>query len=225
MLPKAGPTAHCSKANTWERQMLVEGKVAFNQYISNLGGWWSQFLQKTIFVDPAQSWKFLKRKREVILGRNWDGGQSLHQPPQRAVLCAGLSTSCDVFLGAVLFYVVCSWEGEAREETGHLLITYSLFLLLWSMERTDRLGKVLCEQKNWNVCYGRRWVEHGVSGLRLTTRQKGAFCRELFPARSCFQIFTWQNITPFLWDCGQMSGKQIQLVFMTMRVRSLASLS
>ena len=51
---------------------------------------------------------------------------------------------------------------------GHLLITFSSFLLLWSMERTNRLGKVLCDQKIWKVCMGQRWAEHGGAWLKVS---------------------------------------------------------
>ena len=49
----------------------------------------------------------------------------------------------------------------------HLLITYS-FLLLWSTERTDKLGKVLCDQKIWKVCLGQRWVDHGCAWFKVS---------------------------------------------------------
>ena len=38
-------------------------------------------------------------------------------------------------------------KGKLGKRSGHLLITYSSFLLLSLMERTNKLGKLLCDQK------------------------------------------------------------------------------
>ena len=43
-------------------------------------------------------------------------------------------------------------EGEAREEIRSSANYYSPFLLLWSIERTHKLDKVLCDWRFWKVC-------------------------------------------------------------------------
>lgn len=47
-------------------------------------------------------------------------------------------------------------EGKAKEASGYLLVTYSFFLLLRSIERTNKLGKALCDLKIGKVCLGWR---------------------------------------------------------------------
>lgn len=71
--------------------------------------------------------------------------QSHCHPP----LCVGMSISCDLSLAAILFthFGHEITEGEAREGSVHLLITYLSFLLLRSIEIINRLGKLLCHQK------------------------------------------------------------------------------
>ena len=73
-------------------------------------------------------------------------------------------------------------KGKLEKRSGHLLITYSLFLLLWSIDRTNRLNTLLYDEKIWK---GWEWVDHGVPHLRLVIRLRGS-CRELFPAKTSF---------------------------------------
>ena len=65
--------------------------------------------------------------------------------------------SCDLSLDAVLFtQFVCEiTEGEAREEIWSSVHYFSSFLFS-STERTNRLDKVLCDQKIGKVCLGQR---------------------------------------------------------------------
>ena len=159
--------------------MLVERKVAFNQNAGNLGRWWTQRPPKTTSKESAQPWKFLKGKREVI-----SVNQSYRHPP----VYAGLSCRLvDAILLSLFTQFVRLLKRKLRKRSGVLLVTYSSFLLLRSTERTDMLGKVLCDQKIWKLRLGQRWVEHGGAWFKVSDKTKGASCRELFPARSCLQ--------------------------------------
>ena len=73
-------------------------------------------------------------------------------------------------------------KGKLEKIFGHMLITYSSFLLLWSIDRTNRLNTLLCDEKIWK---GLKWVDHGVPHLSLVIRLRGS-CKELFPAKSSF---------------------------------------
>lgn len=84
-------------------------------------------------------------------------------------------------------------EGEAREEVCSSA-NFS-FLLLWSMGRTNKLGKVLCSWKIWKVsCWSRRWVKHRGASFKsylqchlAKVTRKRASCWGQFPANSCLQ--------------------------------------
>lgn len=79
-------------------------------------------------------------------------------------------------------------QGELGKRSGRLLVTYASFLRLRSMERSNTLSEVLCDQKGWKVRLRQRRVERGVSD-----KTRGPL------AKSCLQIPTWNSI-PFLWD-------------------------
>ena len=36
------------------------------------------------------------------------------------------------------------------------------------MERTNRLGKILCDQKIWEVCLGQKWAEPGGAWFKVS---------------------------------------------------------
>ena len=59
------------------------------------------------------------------------GAQGRRHPPLCAGLCADVSTPHDLSLDNVLFtQFVRLLKGKLEKRSGHLLITYSLFLLL-----------------------------------------------------------------------------------------------
>ena len=149
---KLGPAA-CHLQNQYS-QMLVERKDAFNQNAGNLGRWWTQRPHKTTSQDSAQPWKLLKGNREVISVNHWNRGSELSPLPTACRLCAGLLTPCDLSLDALLFTSLFMrlLKGKLGKRSGLLLITYSSFLLLWYMERTNKLDKIMCDQKIWKVC-------------------------------------------------------------------------
>ena len=73
------------------------------------------------------------------------GGQSHCNYP----LYSGLSVSCDLFLECYLIQTLFTrlLKGKLGKRSGHVLITYSSYLLLLSVERASKLGKVLCGQE------------------------------------------------------------------------------
>ena len=75
----------------------------------------------------------------------------------------------------------------------HLLITYSSFLLLWSMERTYELGKVLCDQKIWGIFPVVQW-------LRLQTSTERAL--DLIPG--------WGTKIPYANRFGQKRKSKVR---------------
>ena len=107
-----------------------------------------------------------------------EGQRHCHLP-----LCAGLSLF--VFFRYYLVHIVCEMdEGEGGEEIWPGSLTYSSFLLLWSVGSINILGKVWHDERIWKVYLGWRWVERGGSWFKVSDRQRGC-CRELFPAKSC----------------------------------------
>jgi len=91
------------------------------------------------------------------------------------------------FFRYYLVHTVCSWdEGKAREEFWSS-VNYDSFLLLWCMARTKNLGRNVLWSKE-----DQRWLEHGGAWFRLVTKQRGASCRQLFPARafSCQKLLS-----------------------------------
>ena len=131
----------------------------------------------------AWPWTFLKGKEEVISVIDGDEG-SVPSPP---------STVCILVILVIFLYVLSYLhsfvhkitEGKTGEEIWSS-VTYSSFSLLWPMERTNTLGKVLCDQKIWKMCLGQRWEEHGEGGggclwLKISDKTKEP------PAKSCLQ--------------------------------------
>ena len=136
-----------------ERQMLVERKVAFNQNADNLKRWWTQCPPKTISKDSIQPWKLLKRKREVTSINHW-GRRSESSPSPTACRLACRLVDFLWSSDAILFsqFIHEMTEGEAREETWSS-VNYLFFIstsLIYG--KTNKLGKVLCDQKIWKVC-------------------------------------------------------------------------
>ena len=115
--------------------------------------------------DSAQLWMFFNRKREAISLNHWAGGQSHHHPSPNAVL----STSCDLSLDVILFPhfvpTVCEiTKGEAKE------VNYLFFMSIYLIYgKNHSLGKVLCGQMIWQVCYGWKWIDMQVPDLKLVT--------------------------------------------------------
>lgn len=119
---------------------------------------------------------------------HWDGGSESHC----LTLCASWSTPCHLPLDAVCGHRLVNslftrlQKRKLGKWPGHLLITYSLNLVkeltCWArycvITRFERCPRAKDEQS----------ME--VPGLRLMTNQNGAFCRELFPAKSRLQILT-----------------------------------
>ena len=99
-------------------------------------------------------------------------------------------------------------KGKLGKRSGHLLILYSSFVLLWSMERTNRLGKILCDQKIWEVCLGQKWAEPGGAWFKvsynivlLKWQNKGGL---LLRALSCWKLLTEALVTPSLEQLGMV---------------------
>ena len=146
--------------------------------------------------------KAFKGNRVVISVNHCDGGsESLLYPTACRLVCrfgnpSWSSSRC------YLTHTVC-WGDDWRGDLGNLLITYSSFLFHWSMERTNRLGKVCCDQKIWKMCLGQRWVEHGEARFKYwlqysfaAVTAKRASCWRWFPAKRC--LFYHTNLFSFL---------------------------
>ena len=188
--------------------MLVEKKVTFNQNAGNSGRWWTQRPPKNHLQKFFLAMKAFKRKEGHDLVNHWDRqSESLPSPTMcRLVIPPDLSLDAILFTQCVLARLL---KGKLGKRSGHLFITYSSFLLLWSMERANRLGEVWCDQKIWKVCLGRRWVP-GLIKVRAIT--KG------FPAKSSFlpkavYEHTRRNAGYFCWfhlarrgDCFILNG-------------------
>ena len=123
MLPNSGPTAHLSKATTWETGIGWKTKGYFIQEAGNLGegGPGSQ----NYLLRFCLAMNVLKGKRRSNFSWSWDGGQaSCHLPLQASSLIPW-----SLSLEALLFtQSVCELtEGEAGEEIWSSWITYSSF--------------------------------------------------------------------------------------------------
>lgn len=99
------------------------------------------------------------------------------------------------FFRGYFVHTAYSLKGKLGKRSGHSLITYSSFLLLWSTEGIDRLGKISCDQKVWKVCFSWRlsstWSAWFKSWLRYTfakVKRQRTSCRDLFPAKSFSQL-------------------------------------
>ena len=164
--------------------MLVERKIALNQNADNPGRWWTQYLPRP-FLKVLLGHEFLKGKKEAILANHWDRRSELLPFP----------TVCRLVFRLVFRLIKCLWlsldavlstksvrllKGKIGKRSGYLLVTYSSFLLLWSMERTNKLGKVLCTQKIWNVCLGWRWGQHEGDWFKVSDRTKGPLAKSFF---------------------------------------------
>ena len=79
----------------------------------------------------------------------------------------------DILHNSCLYTSKMSRSWKVREDwgkrSGHLLITYSSFLVFWSTERINRWGKILCDQKMWKVYLDWRRTEHGGIWFKLVT--------------------------------------------------------
>lgn len=89
-------------------------------------------------------------------------------------------------------------KGKLGKRFGHMLITYS-FLLLWTVETINELGKILCDQKIWKECLGWRWGGHGGAWFKvsyditlLKRQDKEASCRDLFPTKVSFLLKSYK---------------------------------
>ena len=89
-------------------------------------------------------------------------GRSLREGKDYPLQYSGLENSMHCIVHRVVESdTTDTLKGKLGKRAGHLLITYSSFLLLSSMERTNKWGKLLCDQKIWKVWLGWRWLEHG----------------------------------------------------------------
>ena len=124
---------------------------------------------KTNFQESAQPWKVLKGKREVLSVNYWDRESELSLIPHPP-LHARSSSSCGPSLDAlsVPWFVLEITEGKAREEIWSTVNYFFFIFTSWICKRTNRLGKVLCDQKIWKVCLGQRWVEDEGIWLKVT---------------------------------------------------------
>ena len=126
-----------------------------------------------------------KQGRNLSSSLRW--GSGLPSSPS----CAGLSTPGDLLLNPIFFtyFVQEITVGKLGKRPGHLLTTYSSFLLLWSMERTDKLGKLLCDLKTWKLYLSQRWVKHGGAWFKVKTKvcllQRALACQKLLIIQMC----------------------------------------
>ena len=154
--------------------MLV-GKNCFYQNAGNLGRWWTWCHLETTSEDSASPWKVLRGNTGSNLGGALRWG--IRTAPHGVQACVRASWSLEI-LPEILScsqFVLEIPEGEAREEIWspvHYLCFISV-TLLWPMERTHKLGKILCDEKIWKVCQGPRWVEHGVASFKISDKTKG----------------------------------------------------
>lgn len=120
---------------------------------------------------PPWPWKILKGKSEAVSVNHRHRGSVITIPhcvqAWRASCSRGLVTQ---FVGEIT-------EGRLGERSGHLLTTYSSFRLLWSTERTSRWGKVLYDQKIWEVCLD--WSGGSRADLGLVSKTEGLLQRAL----------------------------------------------
>lgn len=114
------------------RKLLVESKVAFNQN-AGIWGWWTQVLYNHLWRFHS-AMKVYKRKQASDPINHWDGGQSPSSP-----------TVCYLVHTRLL-------KGKLQKTFGHLLNTYSSVLLLWSTERTNKIGKGIVCSKDFERC-------------------------------------------------------------------------
>ena len=142
---------HLKKQSIPERQVKREILLLIRELAI-----WVNCVPKNQHSGFCLAMKVFKEKREIISANHWDGGQG----PCHPSLWAGLLTSCDLSLHAVLFKLfVRLLKGKLRKRSCHLLIAYCSFLLLRVTERTNMLNKVLCDQKISKMWLGWRWVE------------------------------------------------------------------
>lgn len=161
--------------------MLIERKGTSNQNTSSLGRWWTQCLHKTTSQDSALPWKLFRDKREVI-SSVIEAGVSHHPPSLHTHLCASWSPPPGLSSDVILFmqFVCKIAEEKLGKRSGP---AGSLFFISASLicERTNTVGKGLCEQKIRKVCQGRRWIERGGAWFKGSDEasQKGHLQRTL----------------------------------------------
>ena len=117
--------------------MLVEMEnVVFNQKVGSLRRWWTSMSPKTNYKDSAGPWKLWKGKEGAISVNHWDKGSESSLSP---TLCRLVDFLCSLFRCYLVQtdFSMRLLKGKLGNGFGHLFITYSSFLLLWSMERTN----------------------------------------------------------------------------------------
>ena len=146
---KLGPTAH--HLHNQYSQMSVGRKGAFNQIAGNLERCWSQCSPKNHlqrFFCLAK--KVLKGSRKGTSVNHWDRRSESSPSPSVCRRGSGLFNSWS-FSGCYLVHKVQSHtllsllKEKLRKTSGHLLVIYPSFLLLWSMKRTNKPSNLLCD--------------------------------------------------------------------------------
>ena len=130
--------------------------------------------------------KFLKGNKERTSLNHWDGARGCRHP-RRVQTCPLLVIFFQMLSSHSLFRRLL-W-GKPGKRPGHLLTMYSSFLLLWSMERIDKLGKQVCDLKTWKLYLSQRWVEHGGVWFKIKTKvcllQRALPCQKLLILQVC----------------------------------------
>lgn len=147
--------------------------------------------------------KVFKGNREVFLWITEAGGQSSPSSTAYALVC-WLVTSSWSFFRCYLVHAVClqdCWR-EAREEIWSSVSSLVFISAALICERTNNVGKGLCEQKISKVCQGRRWRQHGGILFKVSdeARQRGHLQRTfLLGDFSCQKMLTDWPLWPFFW--------------------------
>ena len=126
-------------------EMWLGRKVAFHQNAGDLGRWWTRGPQNHLWKF-CSAMKAFKGEKECHLSCSLRGGQSHCHPPLRARVDASSPSSRCHPVDTVWLH---GWSQGITEGSLCSFITESSVLLLWSMERTDKLGKELGDQKIW----------------------------------------------------------------------------
>ena len=134
-------------------------------------------------MSRDQLWRFCSamtvfkgEKGGMISVNHWDGGSALSPSHTTYRLVHFFWFSLDTILFT-----------EARQETWPPA-NYLFFISTSSIsERTNKLGKVLCDQKIWKVCLDWRWAELGGTWLKVSYNEALLKWQERgFPAEGRF---------------------------------------
>lgn len=144
-----------------KKQLLVGRKITDNQDVSSLGRWWT-------LCPPMPCLKILL-SYECFSTEKGKRSPLITELGARVITIRHRMQSCQLLVIS-LWMLSCSHilflqfvrllKGKLRR-----LITY--FYLIYG--KNHSLGKVLCGQMIWQVCYGWKWIDMQVPDLKLVT--------------------------------------------------------